>query len=35
VVCGEDVIWIPGVKASQTAVRREGRMVHYTCERVR
>jgi tRNA(Ile)-lysidine synthase len=35
VVCGEDVIWIPGVKASQTAVRRGGRMVHYTCERVR
>jgi tRNA(Ile)-lysidine synthase len=35
VLCGEDVVWIPGVKASQNAVRREGRMVHYTCERVR
>ena len=35
VVCGDDVVWIPGVKASQNAVRREGRMVHYTCERVR
>jgi tRNA(Ile)-lysidine synthase len=35
VVCGQDVVWIPGVKASQRAVRREGRMVHYTCERVR
>jgi tRNA(Ile)-lysidine synthase len=35
VLCGEDVIWIPGVKASQAAVRDEGRMVHYTCERIR
>jgi len=35
VLCGEDVIWIPGVRASQGAVRREGKMVHYTCERVR
>jgi tRNA(Ile)-lysidine synthase len=35
VLCGEDLIWIPGVKASQDAIRREGRMVHYTCERVR
>jgi tRNA(Ile)-lysidine synthetase-like protein len=35
VVCGDDVIWIPGVKASQAAVRDEGRMVHYTCERIR
>jgi tRNA(Ile)-lysidine synthase len=35
VVCGADVIWIPGVKASQAAVRDEGRMVHYTCERIR
>jgi hypothetical protein len=35
VLCGDDVIWIPGVKASQAAVRDEGRMVHYTCERIR
>ena len=35
VLCGDEVIWIPGVKASQDAVRREGRMVHYTCERIR
>jgi tRNA(Ile)-lysidine synthase len=35
VLCGEDLVWIPGVKASQDAVRREGRMVHYTCERLR
>lgn len=35
VLCGEDVIWIPGVKASQAAVRDEGKMVHYTCERIR
>jgi hypothetical protein len=35
VLCGEDLIWIQGVKASQDAIRREGRMVHYTCERVR
>ena len=35
VLCGEDVIWIPGVRASQNAVRREGKMVHYTCERIR
>jgi tRNA(Ile)-lysidine synthase len=35
VVCGEDVVWIPGVRASQEAIRREGRMVHYKCERVR
>jgi tRNA(Ile)-lysidine synthase len=35
VICGDDVIWIPGVKASQDAVRREGTMVHYTCERRR
>lgn len=35
VLCGDEVIWIPGVKASQDAVRREERMVHYTCERVR
>lgn len=35
VLCGDEVIWIPGVRASQDAVRREGRMVHYTCERIR
>lgn len=35
VVCGDDVIWIPGIKASQAGVRREGRMVRYTCERIR
>lgn len=35
VVCGNDVVWIPGVRASQKAIRREGRMVRYTCERVR
>ena len=35
VQCGEDVIWIPGVKTSQAGVRHEARMVHYTCERVR
>ena len=35
VVCGEDVIWIPGVKGYQGAVPLEERMVQYTCERVR
>jgi tRNA(Ile)-lysidine synthase len=35
VICGDDVIWIPGIKASQSAVREERRMVHYTCERIR
>lgn len=35
VTCGDDVIWIPGVKASQDALRRDGRMVRYTCERIR
>ena len=35
VICGEDVVWIPGIKASQAAVRREPKMVHYTCERIR
>jgi len=35
VLCGDEVVWIPGVKASQDAVRREERMVHYTCERIR
>lgn len=34
VLCGDEVIWIPGVKASQDAVRREGRMVHYSCKRI-
>jgi tRNA(Ile)-lysidine synthase len=35
VTCGNDVVWIPGVKASQDAVRREGQLVRYTCERIR
>ena len=35
VVCGEDVVWIPGVRASQEAIPSEGRMVQYRCERVR
>jgi tRNA(Ile)-lysidine synthase len=35
VVCGDDVVWIPGVKASQEAIPTEGRMVQYKCERVR
>ena len=35
VICGDDVVWIPGIKASQAAVRREAKMVHYTCERIR
>lgn len=29
------VIWIPGIRASQDAVRQEGAMVHYKCERIR
>jgi tRNA(Ile)-lysidine synthase len=35
VLCEGEVVWIPGIKASQAAVRREGKMVHYTCERIR
>jgi GTP-dependent phosphoenolpyruvate carboxykinase len=35
VICGDDVVWIPGIKSSQAAVRRESKMVHYTCERIR
>lgn len=35
VVCRDEVIWIPGVKASQDAIPREGRMIRYTCERIR
>lgn len=35
VLCGDDVIWIPGIKASQAAVSDAGKMVHYTCERIR
>ena len=35
VLCGADVIWIPGIKASQAAIPRDGKMVHYTCERIR
>jgi tRNA(Ile)-lysidine synthase len=34
VVCGDDVVWIPGVRASQKAIRREARMIQYKCERV-
>ena len=35
VLCGDDVVWIPGVRASQGAIRQEGQMVRYQCERVR
>ena len=35
VLCGEDVIWIPGIKASQAAVPASGKMVRYSCERIR
>ena len=35
VICGDDVVWIPGIKSSQAAVRREAKMVHYKCERIR
>jgi tRNA(Ile)-lysidine synthase len=35
VICGDAVVWIPGIKSSQAAVRREAKMVHYTCERIR
>jgi len=35
VICGDDVVWIPGIKSSQAAVRREPKMVHYKCERIR
>ena len=35
VLCSGELIWIPGIKASQEAVRHEGRMVRYICERVR
>jgi tRNA(Ile)-lysidine synthase len=35
VLCGDEVVWIPGVKACQDAVRSEEKMVHYTCERIR
>ena len=35
VLCGDDVVWIPGIKASQAAIPREPRMVHYTCEKIR
>ncbi len=34
VICGNDLIWIPGIKSSQGAVRREANMVHYKCERI-
>ncbi len=35
VLCGEDVVWIPGIKAGQAAIPRETRMVHYICEKIR
>lgn len=35
VVCDGELIWIPGIRASQNVVRQEGRMVRYTCERIR
>jgi tRNA(Ile)-lysidine synthase len=35
VLCDDQVIWIPGIKSSQAAVRHGPRMVHYTCERIR
>jgi tRNA(Ile)-lysidine synthase len=35
VICGDEVVWIPGIKASQAAIPRETKMVHYTCERIR
>jgi tRNA(Ile)-lysidine synthase len=35
VVCGDDVVWIPGVRSSQEAIPTEGRMVQYRCERLR
>ena len=35
VLCGEDVIWIPGIKASQAAIQPEPRMVQYICEKIR
>lgn len=34
VLCGEDVIWIPGIKASDAAIPRDGKTVHYSCERI-
>jgi hypothetical protein len=35
VLCGDDVVWIPGIKASQAAIPREPGMVSYTCETIR
>lgn len=35
VLCGTELVWIPGVRASQEAIPREARMVQYKCERVR
>lgn len=35
VLCDEDVVWIPGIKSSQSAVPHETRMVHYICEKIR
>jgi tRNA(Ile)-lysidine synthetase-like protein len=35
VLCGEEVVWIPGIKASQAAIPLEPGMVAYTCETIR
>jgi tRNA(Ile)-lysidine synthase len=35
VLCDDDVVWIPGIKASQAAIPHEARMVHYICEKIR
>lgn len=35
VLCGADVVWIPGIKASQAAIQTEPRMVQYFCEKIR
>jgi tRNA(Ile)-lysidine synthase len=35
VLCGEDVVWIPGIKASQAAIQPEPKMVQYICEKIR
>lgn len=34
VLCDDDVVWIPGIRASQHAIKTEGRMVHFRCERL-
>ena len=35
VLCNDDVVWIPGIKTCQAAIRREARMVNYICEKIR